>query len=113
LIKILVGVHDKRFESALVYVTEPNFVVVFLPAGRMSNSQPLHERSQIAVMFRPQNKMPMIGHQAVSQNSHVAFFKRFADNLFEGPVITVVKKQLLFSDAAIDNVIDKPTWGNA
>jgi hypothetical protein len=53
------------------------------------------------VFGRPQQKMPMIGHQAIGKNSHLPLFERFNNDSFEGKVVFVFVKQLLFTDASI------------
>jgi len=59
----------------------------------MRHRQPLHKRPKIAVIFRPEHKMPVIGHEAIAHNSHRPLFQRFDNHTLEGKVIVVVKNK--------------------
>jgi hypothetical protein len=82
-------------------VAVSDHVVVFLPSGYVSHGKALHERTEASIVLWPQHKMPMIGHQAIGKNSHLPLFERFNNDSFEGKVVFVFVKQLLFTDASI------------
>src|SRR5688572_31066821 len=53
LIKVIVFLHGKRFESPLIEVSLSYLASMFLPPCHVSDRQPLHEGRQLAVLFRP------------------------------------------------------------
>jgi len=113
LIKILVALNGEGFVSALVNMAVPNHVVILLPTCDMRYGQSLHKRAQIAVVFWPENKMPVIGHKAIAHNPHRSLFERLDNHSLEGQVIVVTEKQRLLAHASIDDMINHSSWSNA
>lgn len=104
LVKILIRFDGKRFETALIDMTVAHHIVVLLPASYMRHGQTLHETPEVSVIFWPHHKMPVIGHQAITQNAHRTLFKRVRNDPFKRQVVLVVEKQLVFSHAPVKNV---------
>lgn len=109
LVEMRIGFNRKRLEATLVDVALSGHVVIRLPTSDMRHRQPLHESPQVAVILRPQNKMPMIGHQAITSNPHRSLFQSVSDDAFKRQEILVVKKQLVLTNAPIKNVKNEPT----
>ncbi len=79
--------------SALGRDDHIRLVCVFLPIANVRDGQFLHEGRQVAVAFRPQDKMPVIRHQAVRTDTHRAAFERLLDDPFESLEIRIFQKQ--------------------
>lgn len=79
---------------------------VFLPIASMRDRELLHEGPQFAVTLRPEDHVPMIGHERVRENPHRASFERLGDDPLEGFEIGVSQKQLHPSHAPIQDVKD-------
>ncbi len=57
----------------------------------MGDCQALYESTEIAVLFRPEYEMSVIGHQAVTQQPHFAIFRRLHNDPLESQVIIVAE----------------------
>lgn len=55
--------------------------------------QPLREGGEFALPLRPKDEMPMVRHQAVSEQPGRMRRQRFAENAFERLVVAVLLKQ--------------------
>ena len=60
----------------------------------------------VAVVPRPEHEVPMIGHQAISANSHGAACQRLFHASFEGLVVAVLREEVHPAHAPIQDVKD-------
>ena len=94
-------------------MSKPNLLSMFLPSSGVGYGESLHERGQISVVLWPEHEMPVIGHQAIRDDSHRPLFQSLSDNPFECQIVFVVKEKLLLANATIDNVVNESSWGDA
>ena len=64
------------------------------------------EGREVAVALGPNDKMPMIGHEAIAANPHRPRHQRVLQDFLEGLVVGGLVKQTSSSDAPIKNVIN-------
>ena len=88
-VKVIVLLDGKRFVGSLVQVPKANAPAKESPATNVRGGEPLHEIAQLAVLARPENQMPMIGHQAPSKNSHRDFFLRLVHDSQKCEVVEI------------------------
>ena len=109
-VKMLVALHGERLETSLVDVPFSFTVVGLLPATSMGGSQLVHERGQLIILFRPQNKVPVVGHQTIAKNPHGDDQQRFFHNPDECFVIGWFVEQCLAAVPTIQAMIRDPPW---
>ena len=73
----------KALKPALVQVTGPRSVTKGVPALGMRVSKASQEARQFAVGFRPQDKVPMVGHDAIAKNSGTMAFQGVVNHPLE------------------------------
>jgi hypothetical protein len=67
---MLIGLHRKRFEAALIQMAAANVLVMGMLPLRKGQGQPMHDIGQFAILLRPKHEVPMVGHQAIGQQAH-------------------------------------------
>ena len=77
----------------MVKMASPFGVIVSVPAHRVRMSQPTKEIGDLSVSFRANNKMPVIGHHAVSENSKINAFMGKCQNAFKCLVVSLLASQ--------------------
>jgi hypothetical protein len=55
----------ERFEPALIEMSVSHHLPMGMPPLRMGEGEPIHEARQIAILSGPDDKMPMVGLDAV------------------------------------------------
>ena len=100
---------ERIYQAGYGWMALAHVVPVFLPASRVRDGQPLHEGRQVAIVFWPQQQMPMIGHHRVGANPHRRRLGRFTQHAFERLEIRRLFKQLHAPDATIQNMKHHPT----
>jgi hypothetical protein len=103
---MLVALHRERLERSLVEVSFTFTVMSLLRATHMRRRHLVHEGRDLVVQFRPQNEMPVIGHQAVSQDSQRDDQQRLLHDAHEGLVICRARKECSPPIPAIEHVKD-------
>src|SRR5206468_2399648 len=83
----------KCLEPPLPYMPAAAVVLVIPPHVR--RLQPLHPAAEIAVGPRPEHKVEMIGHQAISQHAHWAAGVRLVKQPHERRIVRRLMKNLL------------------
>ena len=99
----------KRLEPPLVQRTLPAGVVVSVVPLGVGDRQPTHELRQIAVVCRPKQQVPMVGHQTVAQEADRLPVLGLPQDLFEGGVIAVFMKEGGAAHSPIEHVVDITT----
>ena len=113
LIEIFIGLDGKRLVAALIDMAVSDAPPMTLPAGHVSDRQSLHEGREFAVVLRPQNQVPMIGHEDITANAHGAGLKRLGHDPFKRLIVGVFEKQAGSPHASIQYVVDNSAWSNA
>ncbi len=94
--------------APLVQVPRTTAVIVLVVPADVRYPHPAHQPPQLHVGPRPDDKMPMIEHQAVSQQIHRVTLESLDLESLEGVVVGLVVKQSRRAGtvATIEDVID-------
>jgi hypothetical protein len=77
----------------------------------MGDRQPLHERCQLPIARRPNQKMPLVRHQRIGTNAQRRFAECFPQDLLKRLVIRRLFEQQHARHASIQDVEDHAAWG--
>ncbi len=105
-VEVVVALNGKRLVGSLVQVPVPDTVPKQAPATHVRRGQTLHEAAQLAVGARPEEQVPVIGHQAPGKNPHGHFVGGFTQHAQKGEVVPLGLEQLPALIASIEDVID-------
>jgi len=111
--EVLVLCHGKALESPLVQVSCPPAVIVLVVPADVRHPDPPHQSPQRDVGPRPDDQMPVIGHQAVSQQSHWITLQPLDQHLLEGVVVALRVKQSQASVPPIEDMVDHPSFNGS
>jgi len=87
----------------------PEFVTMLLPAFHVRVGHLLHERRKITVPLRPNDKMPMVGHQTLSTQPHPTSPQRFLDDPLECQEFRLFGEKHSPAHASAEHVENHPT----
>ena len=96
----------ETFVAALVKVADADGFVGGVPACSMRKCDPMHELCKVAIVFWPEDEVPVVGHDAVRTYSHVGKFLALCENVFEGVEILVFFENVEAAVSAVEDVID-------
>lgn len=114
---MFVGLNWKTLEPALVNMADAGGSVSGVPSLAVCYRYPTHEFGNITIVNRPQQKMPVIAHDAVAAKTHLHTFKaRRKDafkrlkvgSLFEYPQPAVSTVKNMINNSA--NTLSSGTW---
>jgi len=111
-VEIRVRLHRKGFETSLVQVTGSRRVKVGVPSHCVRVCQPPQEFRQFSLLTGPQDKVPVIRHHAVAQQTRRMFLQRFRQDLLKRSIISLFLKQRYSCDRTIQCVKDHSTGSN-
>ena len=86
---------------------------VGVPALGMGQGEQTHKCGEICLAPRPQHQVPVIGHEAVSQDSHPDAFPHLAQDAFKGLIVLIRLEDGLARVGAIERVINQPADAGA
>lgn len=66
-----VCLHGKGLESSLIHRSSPSGVMVGMPALGVGDGDPSEHLGEFTIPSRPQEQMPMVGHQAVGGDANL------------------------------------------
>jgi hypothetical protein len=98
--------HRKRFETPLIEMSTPNGLFTEVVSLRVGQSEPSDESRQVSILPWPQDKMPVIRHDAVAQNPHVNNRLRLGKHPLEGLVIAMRRENSGLAVRPIQHVIN-------
>jgi len=75
--KMVIVLHGKTLVATLIQVAAGGVVVVGKVTADVGGRQAQHEAGQFAVLSRPEQQMPVVGHEAPGQHAHAGH--RLAD----------------------------------
>jgi len=81
-------------------------MAMMFPTFCMGVRQLLHKGWQITIFFRPEHKMPVVGHQAICTNAHRPDMQCFREDFFKRPSSRCLFQTAFFDHASIENVED-------
>ena len=105
--KMLVGLDRKRLESSLVERPRAERAMRMVPAHRVRHGQPMHEPRKVAIGLRPEDKMPVVWHQAKCQQPHRRQHAGTQQEVLEGRIVGGVMKDRRSTDGAVEHVADR------
>jgi hypothetical protein len=76
-----------------------------VPPLGMGKRQPIHKVREVAVVPRPHHQMPVSGHEAVRQQSHLLPGARLRKHPLEGRIVLVFFEQRLMPIGPVQDVI--------
>ncbi len=110
---MVVLLHGEGLEAALVEVAAADVVIVGVPALGVRQGQPAEEARQLPGLLRPQDEVPVVGHQAVGQQAGGGVGLGFFQDALEGPVVLVLEEEGAAAVAAVEGVVDQPGFSDA
>ena len=81
-------------------------MVVGMPALGMGVHEPAKKLRQLAVAFGSEDEVPMIGHDAIAEQTNRMTFQRFDQDAFKGVVVAGLLKQGQPRDRPIEGMMD-------
>ena len=93
--KMDIRLDREGFEASLVQVTRSRGTAVSVPALRTRQREPFCETRQFAVLLRPNDHVPVVSHQAVTQESCPRRFQRLPQNPRNPKKFFVQNRQVL------------------
>jgi len=67
--------------------------------------QLLHERSQVAIVLRPENEVPMVRHQAICADAHRPRVERFLHHPLKREVVGILVEKRSATNATVQDVL--------
>ena len=83
----------ERFVPPLIHVSVAHALLVFLPPPHVRDRQALHESPELPVLARPDDQGPVVGHQAVRQQTRGEALLRLRQDVLEGGVVGVIVEE--------------------
>lgn len=109
--KMLVALDGEGFETPLVEMA--GGMIVGVPAHRVGVGEPADKGGQLAVGPRPEDHVPVIGHQAVGQQADGLSLPGLGQHAFEGRVVLRLLQQRQPGHRPIEDVINQTARSNA
>ena len=103
----------ERLEPSLIEVTISNFVVHQFPPLHMLIRDVLDEGRQIPIMLRPEDHVPMVGHHAVTADSHRPDTQGLGNRIDEPGIVLRRLEDRTPAHGSIEHMEWRSTWGNS
>ena len=84
----------------------PNGMMVQMSSPYVRGGEPLQKSTLIAIVERPLDRMPIIGPQTATENSHQHLLLSFRKDIFKGSVIFRLFKDRIERVSSIQKVKD-------
>ncbi len=101
----------EALEPALVQMAAAAVVVMLVVTPDMSDANPSHQIAQRSIAVWPQDKMPVIAHQAIGQEIHGITCQPLPQHLLERREILFLMEQAHPAVAAIEDMVDHSAFG--
>jgi hypothetical protein len=99
--------------STLVDRPQSDCAALSMEVARMRAGQPLHELRDGGTGTRPQQKMHVVLHQAVRNNSYRLSSASMVHQLNERVIVLTTIEQHALSRPSVEDVIHESAWGHA
>jgi len=76
-----------------------------MPTLRVRYRDPAHHFGKFSIVSRPQNKMPVVGHQTVRRYTNTGPFVCFLKNLFKSQIVGGPLKELQSTHTPVEHVV--------
>ena len=110
---MVVVLHGKTLEPSLIKRSIADAPTSNPPSHGMRVRQPAEKRGQLAIFLGPNHEVPMVGHDAIGQNSKRMALASLDHDALERFVIEVIAEQLNPPDSPIENVINQSARCNS
>lgn len=111
--QMIVRLNRERLETALVQRACSRRAMRRVPTLRVGDRQPTHELRQVAIATRPKHEMPVIGHDAPSQNPHRQTPLGLGDHLFERLIVSCLSENTDTPHGSIQHMVGISPAGNS
>jgi len=110
---MLVGLDDERLKSPLVDMSATDRVAMRVPALGVGKSQPADKAGKLAVLLRPNNQMPVVGHNAIGKQPHLVAVNGRRQHAHEGVVVFGLLEDRHSSVGAVEHMVNQTALGNS
>jgi hypothetical protein len=110
---VLVLLHRKGLEAALVKGPGADGVAMGVPALGMRQGDPVQVAGQLAILLGPENQMPVRRHQAEGEQADGDVVMGLAQDLEERGVVAVLLKEGSAACGPVEGGEDKATGSEA
>ena len=114
---MFIGLHGKRLKSALIDRPGAGAMMMRMPALRMRDRDPAEHLGEFAIMPRPEEEMPMIGHEAIGCDANLGLSVGLSENFLKRGVVRRLLEQPESADTPIQDMIGevpsseaRPAW---
>ena len=76
-----------------------------MPALRVCDGNPAQHVREVAILARPEQEIPVIGHQAISRDAYRGAVVRFRKNPLKGGIVCSFVKERKSADPTVQDVI--------
>ena len=105
--EVLVILDGEGLEPALIKVSRATVVPICMPPLGVSQRQPSSESRQLTIPLRPDDQVPMRGHDTIGQQSRLRSFHGFRKNPLEGCKIFGLLEDRHPRVSAVENMINQ------
>ena len=102
---MFIGLHGKRLKSALIDRPGAGAMMMRMPALRMRDRDPAEHLGEFAIMPRPEEEMPMIGHEAIGCDANLGLSVGLSENFLKRGVVRGLLEQPESADTPIQDMI--------
>ena len=103
---MFVILNRKTLVASLVQVPLTRHSVVRVVPLGVCQSEPLAELRHATVLQRPDDQMPVVGHQTIGKDLRMPLRDRFGQNPLEGFIIFILLKDLCSSIGSIQDMVE-------
>lgn len=114
---MFIGLHGKRLKAALIDRPAACALMMRMPALGMRDRDPAEHLGEFAIMPRPEEKMPMIGHEAIGGDANLGLIVGLSKNVLKCGVVRGLAEQFESADTPIQDMIGeipsseaRPAW---
>jgi hypothetical protein len=114
---MFIRLYGKRLKAALIDGPGAGAVMMRMPALRVRDRDPAQYLGEFAIMPRPEEEMPMIGHEAISCDANLGLSVGLGENSLKRRVVRRLLEQRESADTPIQDMIGeipsseaRPAW---
>jgi hypothetical protein len=111
--KMPVVLHGKTLEPPLIHRPLAAGMAMGMPPLRVRDRHPADIIGQFAILRRPKDQMPVIGHETIAQQPRGKPLMGLGEDFLEGLVIASVIEDPLPADTPVEDMIDFPARGHS
>ena len=105
--------HHEGLKPTLVEMAAAGTAPVGVPALGMGQGEQAHEGGEVIVAPRPEDQVPMIGHEAIGEDTHRHALLHRGQHAFKGAVVLLLFEDGLASVSAVEHMINQTAGGVA